>query len=460
VQLILSLIISDVSQLSQDFRVVASRILDVATSAIQSDNATDEAWDEWISLASQQRLLLGCYILEYQQAVLLARSPRPSVLQCSGFDLPFPCHFSVWETETPIDWVLAAQHYAHLPAFVFEISPGASIGRFDRFQSALYIAAQYNHLDNPAVYISPPALPAIDHLIEDSATSKHALLTAKLLQVTPIRALLAIPGESWILSENVPSRDEFENLKLTLRAWVTSLWTATTESQSQPVHEALKISLELLQHAVNVSPDDVHFDLGADMGLYFAALVVWAVTVASYTRINAAQASSHHVRYQSQSPLSSSRIGGSFTASPLHFSISAAQPSHSPNPGHPATLGLISASQTSPALPPTSNSMLCSEFTTIATNFLDSALLELNFIGVVTQWPRDVSFWQQGCAALLRWVKMRLRNGAVEGRDSVIGSGPTSAGTGRGADGLGDILDGAVAVLEKILGRGWDGWAI
>ena len=64
----------------------------------------------------------------------------------------------------------------------------------------------------------------------------------------------------------------------------------------------------------------------------------------------------------------------------------------------------------------------------------------------------------------MRWVKMRLRNGAKEARDSVIaptlGAGPTSAGTGRGGDGFGELLDGVIGVLEKIMGRGWEGWGV
>ena len=58
----------------------------------------------------------------------------------------------------------------------------------------------------------------------------------------------------------------------------------------------------------------------------------------------------------------------------------------------------------------------------------------------------------------MHWVKMRLRNGSLEGRDSVVG--PTSAGTGRGGDGLGELLDGVTGVLEKIMGRGFDGWGV
>jgi len=53
---------------------------------------------------------------------------------------------------------------------------------------------------------------------------------------------------------------------------------------------------------------------------------------------------------------------------------------------------------------------------------------------------------------------MRLRSGAVDGRDSVVST--LSAGAVRGGEGLGELLDSVVGASEKILGRGWEGWGI
>lgn len=105
--------------------------------------------------------------------------------------------------------------------------------------------------------------------------------------------------------------------------------------------------------------------------------------------------------------------------------------------------------------------MLYSELATTSISFLQNAPLELQSLGIAPQWPKDISQWQQGCAALMRWVKMRLRNGAQESRDSVMGAAPMpAAGTGRGGDGLGEVLDGVVTTIEKIVNRGWGGWGI
>jgi hypothetical protein len=392
---------------------------------------------------------------------LLARPPQPSLIQFSGYDLPFPSHSALWDAASPPEWALAAQQYAQLPEYVYQVTPEMVPSVFDSFQSSILIAAHYHHFDNPAPYIAPPPFAAIDHLFDASPITKHQLLTAKLLQVTPVRALLAVSGESWILSEKVPSPQAFSGYKTTLRSWISGVWSSTTESHNQPAKEALKLAVEILQHAITTPPHTLRLELGADMGLYYAALVLWSVTVAAHSRNNMAQTQAHQMhRYQSHSPLPSTR---SFPSTPTHLTSNT--PAASPLHTYPPTTNFGQGQATSPAsYSPTSSSMQYPEITMLSMKFLNTALLDMDFLGMVQQWPREVAQWQQGCGALMRWVKMRLRGGAVEGRDSVIatshGVGPTSAGTGRGGDGFGELLDGVIGVLEKVMGRGWDGWGV
>jgi hypothetical protein len=331
---------------------------------------------------------------------------------------------------------------------------------FDSFQSSLLIATHYHHFNNPTPYLAPPSFVAIDHLLDSSPITKHQLLTAKLMQVTPIRALLAVSGESWILSEKVPSAQAFSSYKTTLHTWISGLWSDSTEPHNRPARDALMLAIEILQYAMTVPSHTLRLELGADMGLYFAALVIWSVTVAANTRINMRQTQTHQNRYQSHSPLPSSRV---FQSTPTHLTAnpSTASPIHT----YPPTVNFIPTQTLSPAsYSPTSSSMHYSDITMSAVKFLNTALVDLEFLGIVPQWPRDVAQWQQGCGALMRWVKMRLRGATVEGRDSVVASGlgvgPTSAGTGRGGDGFGELLDGVIGVLEKIMGKGWEGWGL
>lgn len=444
------------SQFSQDFRVVSSRITEILSTLLQPENATFDLWTQWTELSGQQRLLQCCYILEYQQAILLARAPQSSLFQYSGFDLPFPSHSNLWEAANPMDWAVAAQQFLHFPTSVYEIVPDMSIGPFDQFQSLLLIAAHYNHFNNTAIYLSPPVIPCIEHLLDCSVMTKHALLTAKLLQVTPIRALLAVSGETWILSEKVPTPAAFHSFKLTLRAWLAGLWTSSADQQSQAVREALKISIQLLQDAISMSAENIHHEMGTDMSLYYAALVIFAVTVTSNNRVKPTQTPPQPTRFQSQSPVSPHP----FSTTSSHLSVNPIHTLHSPSAAHPSTEGFMQHSITSPVQTPASKSMVYSEVTSTSISFLEQALLEVDFIGMVPPWPTDISYWQQGCAAVMRWVKMQLRSGSPKGRDSVTGAGPTSAGRGRGGNDLGEVLNGAVASLEKILGQGWEGWGI
>ncbi|KAJ4299425.1 hypothetical protein N0V90_004670 [Kalmusia sp. IMI 367209] len=445
-------------KLCDNFREVASNIVDNVSALVQPENATYERWAQWIELSTQQRLLLCCYILEYQQAVLLARNPQQSSISCSGFNLPMPAHADLWDATSPTDWAVAAQTHSHQVAFVFQVSSDV-MQPFDVFQSSVLIATHYNHFNNPTPYLGPAPFVAIDHLLDNSPVTKHQLLTAKLLQVIPVRALLAISGESWILSEKVPSPQIFSSHKATLRTWINALWiSASDESHIQPAKEALKLAIEISQHAMTAPAHALRLELGADMGLYFAALTIWATTVAANTRINAPQGTMQPHRYQTHSPLPTTRI--SYPSTPTHFSMNT--PVATPNPNHPAALGLLTSHPASSPVStsPSSTSMQYSELTMLSVNFLSTALVELDLLGAVPQWPRDVAQWQQGCGALLRWVKTRLRNGASEGRDSVVTSTLSVglAGTGRGGDGFGELLDGVIGVLEKILSRGWECW--
>lgn len=435
---------------------MTSNILDHVAAIIRPENATFERWTQWIELSTQQRLLLCCYILEYQQATFLARNPQQSLINVAGVDLPVPSHSELWDATTSSDWAMASQQNPQQATFVFEVSPDL-LQTFDSFQSSLIIAAYYNHFNNPAPYLAPTNLSIIEHLLDNSAITKHQLLTAKLLQVVPIRALLAISGESWILSEKVPSQQMLGSYRTTLRTWINGLWTTGDDPQSQSVKDALKLAFEIAQHAMTIPSHTLRLELGADMGLYYAALTVWAATVASTTRIGTPQAVQPPPRFQSHSPLPTTRPN--YPSTPPHFPINIH--SATSNPSHPAALGLTSHPTSSPVPPsPSVTNAQYSEMAMLAINFINSASVELDLMGMGPQWPRDVTQWQQGCTALMRWVKMRLRSGATEGRDSVIASSLNVglAGTGRGGDGFGELLDGVVGVLEKIMSRGWESW--
>jgi hypothetical protein len=95
----------------------------------------------WIEPTSQQRLLQCCYLLECQQAILLARSRSLSFIRKSEPDLPFPAQPSLWNANSPSAWVLAVQQCVNMPRYICEITTTATstlnTSLFDIFQSSL-----------------------------------------------------------------------------------------------------------------------------------------------------------------------------------------------------------------------------------------------------------------------------------------------------------------------------------
>ena len=99
---------------------------------------------------------------------------------------------------------------------------------------------------------------------------------------TPLRAILATSGESWVLSQRLSQEAliaaaEFTSLKSEMRTW-----TETAESSffqgtaGDNVRAAVQHSLTILRLCIDASPASLSF--GPDMALYYACLVLWAVT--------------------------------------------------------------------------------------------------------------------------------------------------------------------------------------
>lgn len=422
-----------------------------------------DQWVQWIELATWQRILLSCYVLESQQAILLAREPVPSLIQETGLDLPVPTHCSVWDATDPTEWAFAAHRFSRSPRYVYEVIADLTVPPFDSFQSSVLLAAHYNRIDSPAPYTSSPTRLEIEHLLDTSPITTRQLLTMKLVQVTPIRALLAVSGESWVFSEKVPSAQDFTAMKTTLRGWLLQLWsTSATKASTVAIKEALKLSVDILQNALKEQQNSITLDWGTDMGIYFAALVLWAITTTANTRFKGSQKTTQQsLRPQSQSPLPFA-TSSSTSVAPTHIQLLNQFPHHPPSvtssPTQPRNIGPLQSRETSPASPPSidCNTLLSHAQITINTiTFLSTALLDFGSSDSLAQLPLNLARCQTGCISLLLWVKLRLRGVSLEDQ-----SGMADAWTARPGEGLGELLDGVTGSLERILGKGWSGWGI
>ncbi|EAT86837.2 hypothetical protein SNOG_05773 [Parastagonospora nodorum SN15] len=248
---------------------VSPELTSIVLSLEQPENVVFGNWMRWVERA----------------AMFLAREPHESLFRQEGVDLPFPAHSLVWDATTLDDWAVAIQQHASSPQRVFEVTQVPVLVPCDPFQSSILIAVFYNRSEIASPYINAPVTEDIDHILDPSFTTKQRLLTAKLLQVTPIRALLAVSGESWILFEKVPSQQAQIIFKTTLRAWINQIWSAP-EGASPTVSskEAVRLAIQILHMALEEQPEDSELNMGSDMGVYFAALVLWAATTAGSSR--------------------------------------------------------------------------------------------------------------------------------------------------------------------------------
>lgn len=416
----------------------------------QPEKATVALWIRWSELTTWQHLLISCYILESQQAMLLAREPHSSMLPVSGLDLPYPTHSLVWDAEDFEAWSSVGVQYSFAPQYVFQALQSESPAAATPYQSALLIAATYNRFGVTASYDSSPTHVDISALLDSSFATHLAFLTARLTQVTPIRALLAVSGESWILSEKVSSPQTFAEYKIILRTWVHQLWSgSSTCDHFNPVKEALELSVTILRLVMDEQIDLCTLEMGTDMGLYFATLTLWTIAAALGARSRHTPRPSQQafLRRYSESPstslLLSEAIHGQTTASyessqfPEHDELGIAQ-SQPSSPTRRDSL-LTTPLQSHEQIAVTTKTFLVFASHALSMNPLSHSSLSLGNI-------------QAGCEGLLLWTKLCLRSAPVF-KDNDSTTWPFAPG-----DGLGELLDSMVGSIERILGHGWNGW--
>jgi hypothetical protein len=274
--------------LSQDPEIHGTTLLDrLADVAGTADAHTQHSqWKEWIRVGIKQRLFISCFILESQQGTLLARKLTSTVI--SGHDLPIPAPSLVWSAESAFQWTCTLQQNPQSISYVMEVSNRSSSSlafkSLDAFQSALIISATHHNIDSSDQYSDQPNAATLSQILDPSTQTSLLLEIHRLSEVAPIREILAVSGESWILNEKVSSKDVFESHKDTVKRWTSSFWgTESTDDRQSNARLAVKHAIEILHLALDVRPD-FKLTLGTEMGVYFAILVLWTITVAASAR--------------------------------------------------------------------------------------------------------------------------------------------------------------------------------
>lgn len=217
--------------------------------------------------------------------MLLARKTAPP----SGLYYPFPVLLEFWDTASSLEWSLYCQDSMRhgCPKYITDAlnpSMAATGWTYDTFQCRALIATRYNndvsieHLDPT---LGQPDSDATIPALNDQPQTKLFHLTAHLVRQLPLRALLAVSGEAWILSEKVPQAP-FKQHKAELKNWIAALGQHGPVT-SKPVFRAARLATQLLQLVTTLDHEET-LAPGNEMGVYFAVLTFWAITSAVTVR--------------------------------------------------------------------------------------------------------------------------------------------------------------------------------
>ncbi|EXJ89805.1 hypothetical protein A1O3_02872 [Capronia epimyces CBS 606.96] len=254
--------------------------------ALPKDRTSDDvtrAHKFWLEHETRRRILQSSMVLDLQQEtlfeqpatiVLYERSRRPHLdLRCK---IPLPCSEELWESSPVEAWVEVASKSdsPKQQAMDDDHDDVPSNPPLDLFQIQVSIAAS-------------PELPYTQLLSrKDQAGEAGARLTfnhhlREIAGHTPIRQLLVVSGESWILGKKLENEAEFQTAKRNLRAWVDAnhqsriaLWHATQLIRSR-VEFNCSSSSDPTNTDLVVSFLDTYM-LHEPWGLYLATLVCWA----------------------------------------------------------------------------------------------------------------------------------------------------------------------------------------
>jgi len=246
-------------QLLHDRDVFFARPLEeLAAQPFNSDVDVVRNWRvQWLHIESTRRLFLATYILEMQQATFFQ-----TLRSGASIDFPWPCSQSLWEAESLNRWRDLAKQEPLAPFYLLDALSQAQRHKhisYDTFQSAIvngYFTNSQDSVDHPharefAQYIEQHPRTLFNH---------HASM---LTIYVPIRDLLAVSGETFVLGEKLATRDQFVQAEMDLRAW----------SRSDNAIKAVFHATKVIRIAFEEGKCGL---LHEEWSLYLAALVCWA----------------------------------------------------------------------------------------------------------------------------------------------------------------------------------------
>jgi hypothetical protein len=412
------------------------------------DETVQLQWAEWIASHSQERLLVACYILDSRQALLLGRRAHiPDA--AAGLELFVPTQHALWDAASPSQWAQRSRALSAATVTVGQLLDGvrANAGvTCDSFQSALVLAC---HAASATTSPSPShaAYDPARHAQLAAALASHPSVrimhgAARLIALAPFRALVATASESWFFSRKLAgdareAADEFSRLRRRLREWTTDSSAPSSKGNvpgparggaPSAFLTATGVALDILRQAVAVPEPHLTLSFGPEMALHVAALALWAATFAGLTHPRGGGAAA--------AGASVSAVGGAVGAI---------------NPA--AAAAAFSADADVAEWEPLRAENLVKGFLPQAAEDVEAAILSAaasasgtaspigGFVALDATAPFPppglLKSWVTGVGSVIRWTAWVL------------------GGSGYRGSGSGELIEGAIGVLEKLGRSGW-----
>lgn len=240
--------------------------------------------------ACKSRLLVAYYILDQQHALLFGRQ-RSNCASVVGMELSLPEPFHSWDAFQEEQAAIVLHHrHVGMPAneYVYEAVDAVNTlediegNSWDAFQSLELLACVtgkanvFDGIDGEQARLEHPERLLL--AMEQSSRIRLAYHTSMLCRNTPVRELLAVAGETWVLSEKLRCRNEYLAAQIETRTWADG-----TADSGVRIHHAVQHALQIIDIVQDLSFAQTGL-LFEKWAVYLAALVIWAKSYVAVTQ--------------------------------------------------------------------------------------------------------------------------------------------------------------------------------
>ena len=230
-----------------------------------------------VDIQAKQRLFLACYMLDQQHAALFGRQ-KSDCFSGTGMDLPFPRSQASWDTMN------ARYAEATATSRVCDALDGThplegKQRTYDVFQSMLMMASMEDTASESPAYVLESSISSSSALLkmEQSSRVKMAYHTFMLCKNTPVRDLLAIAGESWVMAEKLSNQAEYTAAQIETRHWAKGRDDSVVDFDANntrvTVSKAVNHALQILKLHLDHPKTGLLFQ---EWAVYLASVVLWA----------------------------------------------------------------------------------------------------------------------------------------------------------------------------------------